>query len=335
MKDLPEVPKPSARIWSTYEMAFSALLVFALVGIVAGLVFAIQDAIIGSGAEDAAQDLESSALSDVGIERLGTIPAVLPELSGLAASSSYPGILLAHNDNPGPARLFALDSTGRVGGNFEVPGTQLLDFEDLALGPCPGSDPNDCLYLADTGDNNQSRESYAVHVVNEPNPEDEGWRPSIAYRLEFVLEGNASRDIEAMTVLPDGAVIVVTKGQHGSADLYSLSPESVVSGGTPNPDGARIAEARFVATLPIDVTDGDYRVTGAATSGDGLQVAIRTGRSVHLFEVGRWDATVGDCDFGPIEPQGEAITFTDANEILLAGESPGGVAAPLLRVRCP
>jgi hypothetical protein len=315
-------------------LAFVALLVFALVGVVAGVVFAIQGEIIGGAADDAAQNLESSSLADAGIEHLGTIPAALPELSGLAASSAYSGVLWAHNDNPGPARLFALDSTGRLLGSVVVPGTQLLDFEDLALGPCPGNDPNECLYLADTGDNSESRGSYAVYVVSEPNPEITGWRPSVAHQVEFVLEGNESRDIEAMTVLPDGAVIVVTKGQHGRADLYSLSPELFVSPGGPNAAGARIAEARLVAALPIDVTDGSYRVTGAATSWDGTQVAIRTGRSVHLFEVGRWDTTIADCDFGPVEPQGEAVTFTDLNEILLAGESPG-VAAPLLRIRCP
>jgi hypothetical protein len=152
--------------------------------------------------------------------------------------------------------------------------------------------------------------------------------------LDFVLEGNESRDIEAMTLLPDGAVVIVTKGQTGRADLYSLSSESVVSAGAPNAAGGRIAEARFVATLPIDVTDQAIRVTGAATSQDGTQMAIRTGRGVYIFEVGRWDAPIAACDFGPVEPQGEAITFTEANGILLAGESPG-VAAPLLRVRCP
>lgn len=331
MKVVVEGAKPGPQILSTYQLAFFALLVFALVGLVAGLVFAIQDVEV----DESEPTFGTISPGEFEVTQLGTMPAELPEASGLEASSSYPGVLWSHNDDPGPARLFALDETGRLLATFQVPGTQLLDFEDLARGPCPGPGPGDCLYLADTGDNNQSRGSYAIYVVSEPDPESSSWSPPITHRLDFVLEGNASRDIEAMTVLPDRAVVLVTKGQDGRADLYSLSVESIASAGGPSTvGGGEITEARFVATLPIDVSDQAYRVTGATTSWDGTQVAIRTGRSVHLFEVGGWDVALADCDFGPVEPQGEAITFNDANGILLAGES-SQVSAPILRIRCP
>jgi hypothetical protein len=46
--------------------------------------------------------------------KLGGVPAVLPELSGMAASRRHPGVLWAHNDSGNDAEVFAVRETGEV-----------------------------------------------------------------------------------------------------------------------------------------------------------------------------------------------------------------------------
>jgi hypothetical protein len=90
-----------------------------------------------------------------------------------------------------------------------------------------------------------------------------------------------------------------------------------------------------VATLPIDVSDAGDRITGAAASEDGATLAVRTGQSLHLFSMDRWDRPVATCETPGLEPQGEAVDFARSEGFFfLAGEA-AGAAAPLVRLRCP
>src|SRR5437660_5290761 len=77
----------------------------------------------------------------------------LPEASGLAASRRTPGVLWSHNDSGEPV-VFALTPAGAVKGRVRVTGARVKDWEDIAVGPCPQST---CLYIADIGDNNETR----------------------------------------------------------------------------------------------------------------------------------------------------------------------------------
>jgi hypothetical protein len=342
------LPKPSSRIWSTYELAFVAVIAFALVGIVAGFVFTAQGVPLASpdparGIRGAADSL--SAASSDGTVRRGSLAPELDEGSGLAVSRRHEDLLWAHNDDPGPARLFALDLRGRLRGIFTVPGIRVRDFEDLGLGSCPDIDgagePGDCLYLADTGDNDRIRSEYAVFAVAEPEPSDgvaaSGEAAILMGSLIYVYERGGPRDAEALAVAPGGRILVITKGQEGQADLFELSAEefSPPSGSV----GARIAaaapaQARFLATLPVDVSDSRSRVTGAAVSPDGSTLAVRTPSAVYLFAMDRWNARPTVCAIGADEPQGEAVDFLDQSHLLLSGEAGFG-PAPLLHLRCP
>src|SRR5262245_31146252 len=98
-------------------------------------------------------------------------PVTLPEIvesSGLAVSRRTPGVLWTHNDSGSEAVLFAIDTAGRVRGRVRVP-VRTRDWEDVSAGSCPSGD---CLYIADIGDNRQSRGRVQIYRVPEPAPED-------------------------------------------------------------------------------------------------------------------------------------------------------------------
>jgi hypothetical protein len=82
------------------------------------------------------------------------------ESSGVAASRRSPGVLWTHNDSGDRPYLFATDTSGAALGTFSVTGARNVDWEDIALGRCAGAT---CLYLADTGDNNERRSSVALY----------------------------------------------------------------------------------------------------------------------------------------------------------------------------
>src|SRR5678816_20005 len=52
-------------------------------------------------------------------------------------------------------------------GSVHVTGAEIVNWEDIAVAPCPGGS---CLYIGDIGDNHASRSSIAIYRVPEPAP---------------------------------------------------------------------------------------------------------------------------------------------------------------------
>ena len=101
------------------------------------------------------------------------------ESSGVAVSRAHPDVLWTHNDSGDGPYLYATDLRGTNRGALLVPGAHAIDWEDIALGPCPVAFPlpprgktsaPSCLYLADTGDNMEFRPFVTVYAVPEPHP---------------------------------------------------------------------------------------------------------------------------------------------------------------------
>jgi len=94
-----------------------------------------------------------------GVALTGTLqsPRVI-ESSGVAASRA------------------ATDLTGADRGFVRIDGARAVDWEDIALGPCPAW-RGTCLYIADTGDNDRTRKSVVIYAVPEPDPPGKGKGP--------------------------------------------------------------------------------------------------------------------------------------------------------------
>jgi hypothetical protein len=257
----------------------------------------------------------------------------LKESSGVAVSRAHRGVIWTHNDSGDGPYVYASDTAGADFGALRVTGAMALDWEAMALGPCP-ADPGDCLYFADTGDNYEQRPWVTVYAIPEPappaGPADTTRATAAAAALHLTYPGGPA-DVEAVYVGRDGGLYFVTKGRTDGVRLYRVGRTAW---------GARaVAPAEFVQRLPITPDNRVGRsVTGAALSEDGTRAVIRTYSEVYLFAVapdGRLAPHPTVCWLGGLESQGEAVDFLDAATLVLTTEAGRGVTGLIHIVRCP
>ncbi|HVG45876.1 MAG TPA: hypothetical protein VM890_14140 [Longimicrobium sp.] len=175
-------------------------------------------------ASAAAEGLGADAAQCEVLEKGEPLADGLAESSGLAESRTRRGIYWTHNDSGNGSDLFPISLDGRQLGRVRVEGATNRDWEDIAAGRCPAG-TGECLYIADTGDNarggggkGQRREPFTVRlaVLPEPSP---AARKARAREYQAVVPGKRT-DIEALAVLPDGRVYLVSKGIRNEVELY-------------------------------------------------------------------------------------------------------------------
>jgi len=260
------------------------------------------------------------------------------ESSGVAVSRAHPGVLWTHNDSGDGPYLYATDLRGSDLGFLLVSGASAVDWEDMALGPCP-TRAGTCVYLADTGDNLETRPSVTVYAVPEPEPPTgprDTLRTTAAPEVLQLRYPDGSHDVEAIYVSPrDGALYLVSKGRSGSIAVYRVA-RAEWSG---HRDG--IVQAVRVQVLDIRPDPGAGRwVTSAAIRPDGREVAIRTYGEIFFFHPGvggrLTPARERACALrGISEPGGgEAIDYLDDSTLVLTSESLRRRAGTIHRVVC-
>jgi hypothetical protein len=267
-------------------------------------------------------------------EETGTFGSdYLNESSGVAVSRSQPGVFWTHNDSGDRPFIFATNLQGADLGRFRVIGAESRDWEDIALGPCPGDDDRACLYIADTGDNEGKRQRGVIYIVPEPeaSPETRGSdnRTERAHKLR-VSYPDGPRNIEALAVTPSGDILLITKGSRGPVLLYAIPARKTHE---------RSVRVTAVDTLPIRAAQRfGSLVTAAAVSPSGQRLVVRTYTELYFFEAdgtGAWQLRVEPCWLGLSQPQGEAVDFIDEASVVLTSESALGRKAGLARAVCP
>jgi hypothetical protein len=230
----------------------------------------------------------------------------LPELSGLVSAGDA---MLAMNDGGDRLEVYVLDGACTVA-DVRSADVDPYDPEDMALAA------DGTVWLADTGDNNQSRQTVALI----------GLRPDGGTTLTRLTYPDGPHDAEALLLAPDGTPYVVTKEVLGASTVYR--PDG------PLADGATLAMSE-VLSLGFTLTGtpggpvgraGQLLVTGGAVSADGQLVALRTYTDAYVWPLTGSDV-VGALSGAPVRvplpnsPQGEAITFAANNrDLLVSGE---------------
>ncbi len=239
-----------------------------------------------------------------------------PESSGAAISGRAPEIIWTHDDSGDPA-IVALDTNGIARARVRVTGARLVDWEDIAVGPCPAGS---CAYIADIGDNAGNRREIVVYRVPEPSLTDRHTRPAEAFRATYP---GGARDSEAMFVLPNGAVFVVSKGDEGPVVLYRFPSLSRIGPAT---------QLERVATLATGKVARNRRITGASASPDGRWVVLRTLDALFFY---RADQLTKGIVAGALafdvrrlqEIQGEGVALRANGTVYVTGEG-GGKGRP-------
>lgn len=256
-----------------------------------------------------------------------TLPEEIDEASGLAFSRTRRGVLWTHNDSGNRAALFGIGLGGGLRASLPVPAAP-RDWEDMAVGPCPAGS-GDCVYLADIGDLGRGGRPVDLFVAAEPAPGAGAVGPVRRYSARYPDGG--SRDAEALFVLPDGGVYLVTKGGDGPVVLYRWP--TPLREGTP----ATLESVRNLGPSPEQPGD---RVTGASASPDGRWVALRTYSMLSVFRTEDLLGSGGPArraDLIPMgEPQGEGVALADDGTVALVSEGHGSSVPGMLSIlQCP
>lgn len=244
----------------------------------------------------------------------------LDELSGMVRQPKGFVVVDDGSDLASHWRIFYLDDKCRVTRTVAYP-SRPRDTEDLALAR------DGTLWVADIGDNNDSRSTVALwRLAN-------GARTPVLYRLRYP---DRAHDAEALVLTGDGTPMIVTKDP-GEAVLYQ--PASALRAGDTVP-------LRRVGAfdLPLSGTSNPFSfaghmvVTGGANSPDGTRVVLRTYSDAFEFQVTGGDVvraiTTGTPRVVPLpdEPQGESITYDhDGVSLLTVSEKPGAADPEILR----
>lgn len=229
--------------------------------------------------------------------------AVLTETSGLAASRQHDGLLWAHNDSGGSARLHLIDAdTGADLGAWSLTGASAFDWEDMAI--ATDGDGRHHLFAADLGDNFRIRGD--IRIYRSPEPADVA-APGALDAEEFVFTyPDGATDAESFFIDPEtGDFIIVSKSWDDSpTTIYRAAADTAVE--TPT-ELERVGE--------IDLSGFHPLVTAADITADGRVIGLRTPDEVLL-----WDRPPGvdiATAMGAVpcvapseaERQGEALAF--------------------------
>jgi hypothetical protein len=303
-----------------------------------GLALAALLAVAGCRVHDApARTTQASAGAEAQCEVLEkgrTLADGLGESSGLAESRTRRGIYWTHNDSGNSSDIFPIDILGEQLGRVRVRGATNRDWEDIAAGRCQDG-AGQCLYIADTGDNARGgdggkgrRAQFTVRLAVLPEPD---LRTTVVQAREYqaVVPGKRT-DIEAIALLPDGRIYLVSKGIRNEVELYRWP--------TPLRGGPPVTLERVRRLAPEAATLGD-RVTGASASPNGRWVAVRTYAGLAFYRTADLlgsGGPVSQLDLEPLaEAQGEAVSLADDGTVVLTSEGPGHhLPGTIAHLRC-
>ncbi|SDH12766.1 hypothetical protein SAMN05216553_116119 [Lentzea fradiae] len=240
----------------------------------------------------------------------------MQELSGLASDGKQ--FYAVNDSDDGTLRIQVMGRDCVVTRTITAP-INPYDVEDLAL------TPDGTLWASDTGDNNKSRPTVALHKVS----------PSGAVEVFRFTYPDGKHDAEALIVDKSGTPYIITKEPLGSALVYRPAAPLRTDAPVPLEQVARVSlSTTDTPGGPLEGKLDSRLVTGAASTADGSVIALRTYTDAYLYPVPGGDvvkALEGDPVRIPLpdEPQGEAIAFDPDGTLLSASE---GVGTPIRAV---
>ena len=222
--------------------------------------------------------------------------------------------------------LYAIDTLGHDLGTWRLTSAENSEWTALALGRC---DQNTCLYVGDLGDSLTLRGSVQLYRFQEPILSADrmvrSYGISQIQRLD-VHYTDGRHDARAMTVEPDGSVLIATTGREGKSRLYRVSADAWLSG--------RNADARAAGSLDLKV--GQTGAVGGLGRWSNRH-GVRTTAAITLLDPGPQGLSAvpqGVCVLPPPISAGLGLDWLDPNRIIVASTDGSG-AAQLYAVECP
>ncbi|MFD2515509.1 hypothetical protein ACFSRY_16670 [Pontibacter locisalis] len=214
--------------------------------------------------------------------------------SGLADSKTCAEHLWVQEDGGSPTQLILLGYNGQIKRKMFLKGVVNRDWEELQAA---GKD----LFIADIGDNKQTHKTYTIYQFQEPSLDVD--TVTDIRKIEFMYP-DGSHDAEAFIVDPITKEIFILTKRDNPSRIYKLPvPFSYTS----------LNKAIYVGNLPYN------GVVGAALSANGKEILLKT--YTNIFYYTRPDdqpllnalQKEGKILTYQVEPQGEAVAFTNSN----------------------
>ena len=226
----------------------------------------------------------------------------LDEISGIAASISNPGCFWVHNDSGDEARVFLIDSTGRIIAKVNIEGIAHRDWEDITVGPGP-IDGVTYLYIGEIGDNKARYNQKSIFRFEEPvfNPQNLNQTQAISGVdvINFKYKDGA-RDAETLMIDPLTKDLFIVSKREDSVQVYALPfPQSL----TETILVTREMKLPFALAVAGDI------------SADGNEILIKNYQKVYYFKREPGETVLAalakDAQELPyiVEQQGEAISW--------------------------
>ncbi|MFG1818099.1 hypothetical protein ACGFIF_30350 [Kribbella sp. NPDC049174] len=221
------------------------------------------------------------------------------ESSGLAKAYKYEGIYWTVNDSGDKARVFGVDTTGKVKMELSF-NAEVRDVEAVAV------DRDGTIYIADIGDNKATRDVVEIYTI--PEPGQLGDAGNVPYhRYDFTYPDGA-HDAETLLVEPGtDQLYIVTKSAKG-AGIYAAPP-------APSREGTN--ELTKLAPAPAGVfTDGTFLP-------DGQRVVLRTATGVSTIAWGESPSLVASANVPAAQCTSialcESVAVGQANDTVVIG----------------
>lgn len=221
-----------------------------------------------------------------------------PEISGLAVSKQRPDHLYHIEDSGRDNKVIITNESGQLRKTVSIVGVENRDWESLSYGKCKLS--NNCLFIAETGDNSKQHSEYKIISISEESLL--AGRPEI-HITRFKFENSERHDTEAIAYNPKSdSLFLFTKGS--KSKVYEIKSDGLNSENT---------TARYKFDLNID------RVTGASISSDGNKFLILNYSNTYEFSYditkseapSRYDRRISK---SYRSPQQEAVSYSSSNE---------------------
>ncbi|GAB3178489.1 hypothetical protein GCM10027291_44030 [Telluribacter humicola] len=240
--------------------------------------------------------------SDYKISKIGKLPAIIDESSGLAMGRGD-NTFWTHNDSGGGSVLYEVDHRGALVSTFQVSDIPNQDWEDLA------QSPEGILYIADTGNNSNTRRSFNIFAVS---PE--------TSRAETITFRYAEQDSQP-SLAPESQQYDSEAMFYYNQKLYLFSKNRTKTDHSVKLYEVPTQAGDYVVT-PVDSIAIQGQVTGADISPDGKTYALLTYGKILLFgvESGRINFNHPLGCLRLVKKQTEGIMFLNNTDLLVTNE---------------
>lgn len=246
---------------------------------------------------------------------------LLDEISGVAVSAQYPGILYVHNDSGDSSRFFAIDLKGNLLCSYKFEGISnnslgVMDCEDIAIGPGP-KQYQAYIYLADIGDNDASRTSIQVYRFAEPTNH-EGRAAIDAATLDLTYPDGA-KDAETLLIDPVEKMLYIISKREDSASVYRSSLDF---------QDKDKKELEFFGKFFLEGKGIEKWIVSGSIASDGSGILLKTVSSVYYWKRQGNEPIYTTLKRAPVKQtaykmhgQEEAVSFTpDGNGYYILAE---------------